>query len=213
MKRHARAAEGDWAGSVQAKQATVDTHNEVVLITMATLQVIDKTFNQTYNFTELTVDAKKANVTGDLWDVVEVDIKGGTPAIDVKLEISQSAMHWKLSKVTYDSKEYPMIDVGANWPLSYACNEISVFHYNNPAVLIFTGFQIEPNFIKDHKILSYGYANNCTGFFSAVIWGALFVIFLLIGILAIGLSFIMDINTMDRFDDPKGKTITINAAD
>lgn len=49
--------------------------------------------------------------------------------------------------------------------------------------------------------------------FSPAIWAGLFITFMLLIILSVGITFIMDIRTMDRFDDPKGKTITINAAD
>lgn len=54
---------------------------------------------------------------------------------------------------------------------------------------------------------------HCNGYWTPGILSGLFVVFLLLIIMAWGLTFIMDINTMDKFDDPKGKTITINAAD
>lgn len=41
----------------------------------------------------------------------------------------------------------------------------------------------------------------------------MFITFMLLIILTYGITFIMDIRTMDRFDDPKGKTITINASE
>lgn len=54
---------------------------------------------------------------------------------------------------------------------------------------------------------------QCTGYYTPGILSGLFVILLLLIIMIWGLSFIMDIRTMDKFDDPKGKTITINASD
>lgn len=54
---------------------------------------------------------------------------------------------------------------------------------------------------------------NCVGFFSAPIWSGLFVVFILLAITFYGIIMMMDIRTMDRFDDPKGKTITINASE
>ena len=53
----------------------------------------------------------------------------------------------------------------------------------------------------------------CIGFTSAPIWSGIFVTFILVTIMSIGLSMMMDIKTMDRFDDPKGKTITINVSE
>jgi len=35
----------------------------------------------------------------------------------------------------------------------------------------------------------------------------------LVAILAFGVAMLSSINTMDRFDDPKGKTITVNTSD
>lgn len=48
---------------------------------------------------------------------------------------------------------------------------------------------------------------------SIPIWSGLFITFLLVLILSFGISMMMNIKTMDRFDDPKGKTITISAAE
>lgn len=39
------------------------------------------------------------------------------------------------------------------------------------------------------------------------------VVLLYLFILAVGIFFLYDIRTNDRFDDPKGKTITVSATD
>ncbi|KOB75241.1 putative vacuolar ATP synthase subunit S1 [Operophtera brumata] len=59
----------------------------------------------------------------------------------------------------------------------------------------------------------FGDSFHCVGFFSAPIWSGLFVVFILLSITFYGILMMMDIRTMDRFDDPKGKTITINAGE
>lgn len=56
-------------------------------------------------------------------------------------------------------------------------------------------------------------AYDCAGFTSPAIWAGLFITFLLLIIMSTGITWIMDIRTMDRFDDPKGKTITITASE
>lgn len=56
-------------------------------------------------------------------------------------------------------------------------------------------------------------AYDCVGFTTIPIWSGLFVTFILAVIMTMGLTMIMDIKTMDRFDDPKGKTIIINASE
>lgn len=75
--------------------------------------------------------------------------------------------------------------------------------------LIFQDLQIQP-YVKNGK---FGSAIDCIPFFSTAIWSGIFIVFLLSMVSAWGILMIMDINTMDRFDDPKGKTITITATD
>lgn len=70
-------------------------------------------------------------------------------------------------------------------------------------------FQIQPYF-EDGR---FGPPIDCVPYFSAAIWSGIFIVFILSIVLAWGIVMIMDINTMDRFDDPKGKTITITATD
>lgn len=60
---------------------------------------------------------------------------------------------------------------------------------------------------------SFGQAVDCIPYFNIEIWTGLFVVFLMLFILTWGLQMLMDVNTNDRFDDPKGKTITISATD
>lgn len=71
-------------------------------------------------------------------------------------------------------------------------------------------FQIQP-FLNDSKSEKFGDPYDCVGFMSAPIWSGLFVTLILALIMTFGLTMMMDIKTMDRFDDPKGKTITIGA--
>jgi V-type H+-transporting ATPase S1 subunit len=59
----------------------------------------------------------------------------------------------------------------------------------------------------------FGAAYDCIYFFTIPIWSALFVVTVFSIIMIVGLVMIMDIKTMDMFDDPKGKTITINTSE
>ena len=52
---------------------------------------------------------------------------------------------------------------------------------------------------------------NCEGFFTLEILTGLFVGLLLIAILFLATAMMMNIQTQDRFDDPKGKTISVAA--
>lgn len=55
----------------------------------------------------------------------------------------------------------------------------------------------------------FGTINYCQGFFSSGIWMAITSSLILAIILACGVSVLLKVNTMDRFDDPKGKPLNI----
>jgi V-type H+-transporting ATPase S1 subunit len=70
-------------------------------------------------------------------------------------------------------------------------------------------FQVQP-YLEERR---FGAAYDCVYFFTAPIWSGLFVCTIFSIIMIFGLVMIMDIKTMDMFDDPKGKTITINVSE
>ncbi|XP_041656187.1 V-type proton ATPase subunit S1-like [Cheilinus undulatus] len=56
---------------------------------------------------------------------------------------------------------------------------------------------------------NFSYASDCAGFFTAGIWMGLVTGLLMLLIFVYGLHMIMQLNTMDRFDDPKGPSISV----
>jgi V-type H+-transporting ATPase S1 subunit len=58
----------------------------------------------------------------------------------------------------------------------------------------------------------FGAAYDCVYFFTVPIWSGLFVCAIFSIIMMFGLVMIMDINTSDMIEAPKGKTITINVS-
>jgi len=65
----------------------------------------------------------------------------------------------------------------------------------------------------DIKKNNFGYYNDCEGFFTIPIWMGVVTMLAMLAIVLLGIAMLLSINTMDRYDDPKGKTITITAAD
>lgn len=55
----------------------------------------------------------------------------------------------------------------------------------------------------------FSYASDCAGFFTPGIWMALLTSLILLLTLIYGLHMIMHVSTMDRFDDPKGPSISV----
>jgi hypothetical protein len=56
---------------------------------------------------------------------------------------------------------------------------------------------------------TFGNVNYCQGFFSNGIWMAISASAILLTILIVGVTLLLQVTTMDRFDDPKGKPLTI----
>lgn len=76
---------------------------------------------------------------------------------------------------------------------------------NHTFALDLLGFQIQP---FSNNTARFSEAYECVGFFSIGILSGIFVTIILLAILTWGLAMIMDVKTMDRFDDPKGKPIS-----
>ncbi|KAG7298376.1 hypothetical protein JYU34_017993 [Plutella xylostella] len=95
---------------------------------------------------------------------------------------------------------------------SYRCAQAVVFtsvNTSRPYSLSFNDIKIQPYTSENQT--DFGDSLNCQGFFSVAIWSGLFVVFILLAITFFGIMMMMDIRAMDRFDDPKGKTITVIA--
>lgn len=101
-------------------------------------------------------------------------------------------------------------DIVFPYNFSYHCQKINFFNYEhkeNDILLKLTNFQVQ----MDTENFDAVY--DCIGFISISIWTGLFVMMILAIIIIWGLIMIIDIRTMDHFDDPKGKTITIASQD
>ncbi|KAG5281827.1 hypothetical protein AALO_G00049240 [Alosa alosa] len=69
----------------------------------------------------------------------------------------------------------------------------------------FTDFQIQGFNVTGN----FSYASDCAGFFTPGIWMGLLTSLLMVLILTYGLHMIMQLRTMDRFQDPKGPSISV----
>ncbi|KAI4503007.1 hypothetical protein M0802_002051 [Mischocyttarus mexicanus] len=87
---------------------------------------------------------------------------------------------------------------------SYHCSNEITFTGDNTTIK-FPSIQLQIDATK------FGDAYDCVHFTTIPIWTGIFVTIILGSIMIWGLAMIIDIRTMDRFDDPKGKTITISA--
>ncbi|XP_014328818.1 V-type proton ATPase subunit S1-like [Xiphophorus maculatus] len=77
--------------------------------------------------------------------------------------------------------------------------------------LDFVDFQIQGFGLANGT--NFSYASDCASFFTAGIWMGLITSLLMLLIFVYGLHMIMQLNTMDRFDDPKGPSISVPQSD
>ncbi|KAM8864371.1 V-type proton ATPase subunit S1b [Spinachia spinachia] len=98
---------------------------------------------------------------------------------------------------------------------SFRCQSVSSFrdillvgNKSNPDwKLNFIDFQIQGFGLLNGT--DFSYASDCAGFFTPGIWMGLLTGLLFLWIFVYGLHMIMQLNTMDRFDDPKGPSISV----
>ncbi|XP_005754085.1 ATPase H+ transporting accessory protein 1a [Pundamilia nyererei] len=100
---------------------------------------------------------------------------------------------------------------------SYRCESVTNFQWpllmprtsKDPANqwrVSFEDFQIQGFNVSGGE---FSYASDCAGFFSPGIWMGLITSLLMVLVLTYGLHMIMQLRTMDRFDDPKGPAISV----
>lgn len=134
-------------------------------------------------------------------------------------DIILSGGYFFMENVMYNKVKLLSSSVYAPTEFSYFCGNLSLTSIPNEKEPVrytlkwnYLQFQAPFGNTKNESFV-FGDAWHCVGFFTGGILSGLLIVALLLTITFIGVCWMMDINTMDRFDDPKGKTITINASD
>ncbi|XP_016998072.2 V-type proton ATPase subunit S1 [Drosophila takahashii] len=134
----------------------------------------------------------------------------------ITFDVLYNGGYFSLSNLVYDGSNFRTTGVNAPTTFSYSCGNLtleSTAVNNMYNTLSFKSLQLQAPFDGTYKEnFAFGDSWDCVGFVTPGILMGLFVVALLLVIMFVGVCWMMDINTMDRFDDPKGKTITINAA-
>lgn len=169
--------------------------------------------------TIVTLDGKTGSSTEFNETVMNTTVQ--YPSLSLTLNFKLKSSYWFFDSVTVTkdsvSMELPATEeVYAIEGFSYRCGERILFARPNETEynVTFIDLKVQPFFANlNESQMEFGDSFNCVGFFSVPIWAGLFVTFILLSITFYGIMMMMDIRTMDRFDDPKGKTITINASE
>lgn len=145
--------------------------------------------------------------------VLRITFNGITPSIYKVVLLFNfelpSPGYYSLKSVTYRENDMnfdvltPNVDIVFPYNFSYHCSENITFSRNNTAIRLID-FQVQID------ATSFGDAYDCINFTTIPIWTGLFVTVILGLIMMWALAMIIDIRTMDRFDDPKGKTISVS---
>lgn len=142
-------------------------------------------------------------------------LEGGTK-ITLRFSFSWLNGYWSLPSVkitdTKNNRDYNLTtdeDIMAPAHFSYHCNGHSVFSDGSGTELHIYDLQVQ----VDSKNGKFGDANDCVSFTTAPIWSGLFVTTLLGIGLIVALTAIMDIKTMDKFDNYKTKNLTITVSE
>lgn len=176
------------------------------------------------SFEELT-KLSNASVSKRVNNSVLLDLTFSSPSyakIVIKMNFTKSQGYYNLMNISYFDTTDHTNEISLSWK-----NNLYIpqnFSYHCGREFLFQWFLFDEQILKDSVQLNFsdlqiqfdangkfGEVYDCIGFTSIPIWTGLFVTFILALIMIWGLSMIVDIRTMDRFDDPKGKTITISA--
>ncbi|XP_062871826.1 ATPase H+ transporting accessory protein 1a [Trichomycterus rosablanca] len=128
----------------------------------------------------------------------------------VQLEYDGKAASFNASRGVYAPVEY-----------SFRCHSVNSFSYPlltprsakdnaNDWRVSFDDFQIQGFNVTGRE---FAYASDCASFFTPGIWMGLLISALMVLLLTYGLHMIMQLHTMDRFDDPKGPAISVPQTD
>ncbi|XP_025203917.1 uncharacterized protein LOC112600817 [Melanaphis sacchari] len=136
--------------------------------------------------------------------------------VTLRFRFERITFMWELKSIEYEHDDNtillaPKQQIKAQKGLSYFSAGPVIFS-NDSIVLKFNDkFQVQPWLTSESPKFSDPQEQN--SFFTPPILAGLFVTAIMLFIVTWGITMIMDIKTMDRFDDPKGKTITINVAE
>lgn len=170
----------------------------------------------TYNGAEVNVASME--ITNSTTPNTKFSVSLTTDKEPITFDITYSSVdgYFTLTNAKYGSTVLRTPGVNAPTTFSYACGNNTWYSATvNGAVntLSWSSLQLQAPFnakVKDGFV--FGDSWDCVGFVTPGILMGLFVLVILLVIVFLGLCWMMDIKTMDRFDDPKGKTITINAS-
>lgn len=164
----------------------------------------------------LTFTAAIATQTkSSLDEVVDLKLTGDKGSLSFNMEWIMG--NWVLQFIQLNDTKYQVVPaIVVNNRHSYYCNSNT---YSRSLIedypkLFFTQLQIQPNFDFETKEMDrFGDAFHCINFTSPAILSGLLVIFIMLIMLAISIGCLMNVRSVDRFEDPHGPAITFDVTE
>lgn len=156
---------------------------------------------------------------------VTVNLNSGKP---LTFGVIKENGYYSMYDLTYEDVIYLSHTINAPLEFSYYCGNMTTIGKAKDAPekkstaaggvyrLNWADFQFQAFFPpKSNKEQEPNFSDpwHCDGYFSTGILMSLLIIIFMMVITFTGIVWLMDIKTMDRFDDPKGKSITINTSE
>lgn len=163
---------------------------------------------------EVSLESVTKNDANSSESTLQVDIRGTSAVLSMNFEMTSGS--WEVTGVTYDNVPYYLRHrVHLNQHFSFRCYNLTYYTMDLKKEIVLEQVQLQPFWPSEDvtEFSRFGDSWDCVGFTSPGILTGLFLVFIFIFIGAYGVTWMMDIRTMDRFDDPKGKTITVNVAE
>ncbi|KAK9869339.1 hypothetical protein WA026_003094 [Henosepilachna vigintioctopunctata] len=169
----------------------------------------DVEYSKNYGHTFTTIILSKSD-----FNVADKEIKFSLQGGNLTISFSIMIFHqfWTIDQISLNEKNFSFEFVGAPIQFSYHCSKLRLENHRTEELVIISGFQIQPFKNGSGKPI-FGTPIDCTGFTTIIIWNVMFVVGILLSILFFGVASMMDIKTMDRFEDPQKKPFHVIAED
>lgn len=189
---------------------------------------------------KLTGSGNCGNYAGNIvlrWSPFAVE-KGLLKDVHIGLEFDRFAQQWYLANLTlsaagslikdgnvehfFDYDQVHWMQVAGAPEFCFACSrpKMLIMPYDKEAPtktrygIAFRNLQLQPFLPKGQNVPGFTTAvDDCAEFFSIPIWMGLISVGIVFLITMFGVGMISNLRTMDRFDDPRGKALVINAKD
>uniref|UniRef100_A0A1A9ZK68 V-type proton ATPase subunit S1/VOA1 transmembrane domain-containing protein n=1 Tax=Glossina pallidipes TaxID=7398 RepID=A0A1A9ZK68_GLOPL len=153
------------------------------------------------------INIESVNVTAEV-DETTVNLNAGDH-FQSEIHFTSEGGYHTLKYIQVDGVKYTTKAITFSEDISYTCHILYLFNKENSTDFVkLERFQFEL-FKTPMKKLRFSSAWHCVGYFTAPIIAGIISASVLLGILACGVAWIMNVGVVDRFDDPFGKPIII----